>query len=148
MEIAYFIIYILLLYFYTLYYLKFNHKLLSIIENKDAKAFDLFASLHSLLFMISTVIIQLYNFIFFYVFMNKYGGDWKYIIPVGTICLILLIVFTITGYKRKKDILNKYNERYGFELPFYRQIEYISLYRHTCVIVNSILLINILAMII
>ncbi len=52
--------------------------------------------------------------------MNKYGGDWKYIIPVGTICLILLIVFTITGYQRKKDILYKYNERYGFELPFYR----------------------------
>lgn len=148
MEIAYFIVYILLLYFYTLYYLKLNHKLLSIIENKDAKAFDLFASLHSLLFMVSTFIIQLYNYIFFYVFMNKYGGDWKYIIPVGTICLILLIVFTITGYKRKKDILNKYNERYGFELPFYRQIEYISLYRHTCLIVNSILLINILAMII
>lgn len=148
MEIAYFIIYILLLYFYTLYYVKFNHKLLEIIENKDAKAFDLFASLHSLLFMVSTVIIQLYNYIFFYVFMNKYGGDWKYIIPVGVICLILLIVFTITGYKRKKDILNKYEERFGFELPFYRQIEYISLYRHTCVIVNSLLLINILAMII
>jgi len=147
MEITYFIIYIFLLYFYTLYYLKFNHKLLEIIENKDAKVFDSFASLHSFLFMVSTVIIQLYNYIFFFAFMIKYNGDWKYIIPVVVICLILLIVFTITGYKRKKDILNKYEKRYGVELPFYRQLEYISLYRHTCVIVNSILLINILAMI-
>lgn len=96
--------------------------------------------------MVSTVIIQLYIYIFFFAFMIKYNGDWKYIIPVGVICLILLIVFTITGYK-KKEILKKYEERYGLELPFYRQLEYISLYRHTCVIVNSILLINILAMI-
>ena len=39
MEITYFIIYSLLLFFYTLYYLKFNHELLEIIENNDAKAF-------------------------------------------------------------------------------------------------------------
>lgn len=37
MEIACFIIYILLLYLYTLYYLKFNHKLLEIIETKIQK---------------------------------------------------------------------------------------------------------------
>lgn len=77
--------------------------------------------------------------------MIKYNGDFKYIIPVGVICLILLIVLTITGYKRKKNILNKYEERYGFELPFYRQLEYISLYRHTCVIVITILILNIIS---
>jgi len=71
MEITYFIIYIFLLYFYTLYYLKFNHKLLEIIENKDAKVFDSFASLHSFLFMVSTVIIQLYNYIFFLRFYDQ-----------------------------------------------------------------------------
>lgn len=102
MEITYFIIYSLLLLFYTLYYLKFNHKLLEIIENKDAKAFDLYASLHSLLFMVTSVIIQLYNYIFFFAFMIKYNGDWRYIIPVSVTCLILLIVLTITGYKRKR----------------------------------------------
>lgn len=80
--------------------------------------------------------------------MIKYNGDWKYIIPLGVICLILLIVLTITGNKRKKNILNKYEERYGFELPFYRQLEYISLYRHTCVIVITILVLNIISMIV
>ncbi len=147
MEIAYFIVYIISLGLYTFYYLKFNQKLLEIIGNKDLKTFDLFASLHSLLFLITTVIVQLFNYAFFFAFMIKYDGDWKYIIPIAVICLILLILLTITGYKRKKDILNKCEERYGNEFSFYKQLEYISLYRHTCVIANSILLINILAMI-
>ena len=64
--------------------------------------------------------------------MIKYNGGFKYIIPVGVICLILLIDFTITGYKRKKDILNKYEKRYGFELPFYRQLEYIFVSTYLC----------------
>lgn len=136
-----------MLYFYTIYYWKLNHKLLKVLENKDVKEFDVFASLHSLFFMISTVIIQLFNYVFFFVFMNKYGGDWKYIILIGVLCVIFLILATITGYKQKRIILNKYKERYGIELHFYRQLEYISLYRHTCVIVNTILAINIIAMI-
>lgn len=146
MEITYFIIYIIMLFFYTIYYWKFNHKLLKILENDDAKKFDVFASIHSLFFMISTVIIQLFNYVFFFVFMNKYGGEWKYMIPIGVLCMILLIFFTITGYKQKRIILKKYKERYEMELHFYRQLEYISLYRHTCVIVNTILILNIIAM--
>lgn len=136
-----------MLYFYTIYYWKLNHKLLEVLGNKDAKEFDVFASLHSLLFMISTVIIQLFNYVFFFIFMNKYGGEWKYIIPIGVLCIILLILFTITGFKQKRIILNKYKERYGIELHFYRQLEYISLFRHTCVIANTILVLNIIAMI-
>lgn len=146
MEITYFIIYIIMLFFYTVYYWKYNHRLLEILENDDAKKFDVLASVHSLFFMISTVIIQLFNYVFFFVFMNKYGGEWKFIIPIGGLCIILLIFFTITGYKQKQIILEKYKELYGMELHFYRQLEYISLYRHTCVIVNTILILNIIAM--
>lgn len=147
MEIAYFIIYILSFSFYPIYYWKLNNKFLKGLENKDVKEFDVFASIHSLVFMVCTVVIQLFNYVFFYVFMNKYGEDWKYIIPIGVICIILLIIFTITGFKKKQIILNKYKERYGIELSFYRQLEYISLFRHTCVIVTTILILNILTMI-
>lgn len=147
MEIAYFIIYILSFSFYTIYYWKLNNKLLKVLDNKDVKEFDVFGSIHSLLFMLCTVVIQLFNYVFFCVFMNKYGEDWKYTIPIGVLCIILLIFFTITGFKKKRFILNKYKERYGIELSFYRQLEYISLFRHTCVIVTTILILNILTMI-
>lgn len=102
MEITYFIIYIFMLFFYVFCYYKLNHNLFYILENKDAKEFDIFISLHSLLFMIATVIIQLFNYVFFFIFMNKYGGDWKYIIPIGILCIILLLLVTITGFKYKK----------------------------------------------
>ena len=147
MEIAYFAIYVLLLCFYIFYYWKLSHGLLKVLKTKDEKEFDKFISLHSLLFLISTVIIQLYNYVFFFLFMNKYGGDWNYIIPLGALCIILLIVFTITGFKRKRAILNKYEELNGVEFNFYKQLEYISLFRHTCIIISTILIINILAMV-
>ncbi len=147
MEIAYFIIYIFSFSFYIIYYWKLNNKLLKGLENKDVKEFDVFSSIHSLLFMVCTVVIQLFNYVFFYIFMNRYGEDWKYIIPIGVICIILLIFFTITGFKKKRFILNKYKEQYGIELSFYRQLEYISLFRHTYVIVTTILILNILTMI-
>ncbi len=147
MEIAYFVIYVLLLCFYFFYYWKLDQGLLQVLENKDAKEFDIFISLHSLLFLISTAIIQLYNYVFLFLFMNKYGGDWKCIIPLGALCIILLIISIITGFKQKRAILNKYKERYRFELNFYKQLEYISLFRHTCVIAGTILIINILAIV-
>lgn len=147
MEIAYFAIYVLLLCFYIFYYWKLSHGLLKALKTKEAKEFDKFISLHSLLFLISTVIIQLYNYVFFFLFMNKYGGDWNYIIPLGALCIVLLIIFTITGFKQKRAILNKYKELNGVEYNFYKQLEYISLFRHTCIIINTILIINILAMV-
>lgn len=103
MEIAYFVIYVLLLCFYFFYYWKLDQGLLQVLENKDAKEFDIFISLHSLLFLISTAIIQLYNYVFLFLFMNKYGGDWKCIIPLGALCIILLIISIITGFKQKKN---------------------------------------------
>lgn len=147
MEIAYFAIYVLLLCFYIFYYWKLSHGLLKALKTKEAKEFDKFISLHSLLFLISTVIIQLYNYVFFFLFMNKYGGDWNYIIPLGALCIVLLIIFTITGFKQKRAILNNYKELNGVEYNFYKQLEYISLFRHTCIIINTILIINILAMV-
>lgn len=47
----------------------------------------------------------------------------------------------------KRAILNKYKELNGVEYNFYKQLEYISLFRHTCIIINTILIINILAMV-
>ncbi len=147
MEIAYFAIYVLSLYFYIFYYRKLSQGLLKVLKTKDAKEFDKFISLHSLLFLISTVIIQLYNYVFLFLFMNKYRGDWSCIMPLGVLCIVLLIVFTITGFKQKRVILNKYKELNGVEFNFYKQLEYISLFRHTCIIINTILIINILAIV-
>ncbi len=147
MEIAYFAIYVLLLYFYIFYYRKLSQGLLKVLKTKDAKEFDKFISFHSLLFLISTVIIQLYNYVFLFLFMNKYRGDLNYIMPLGVLCIVLLIVFTITGFKQKRVILNKYKELNGVEFNFYKQLEYISLFRRTCIIINTILIINILAIV-
>ena len=145
MEIAYFAIYVLLLCFYIFYYWKLSHGLLKVLKTKDEKEFDKFISLHSLLFLISTVIIQLYNYVFFFLFINKYGGDWNYIIPLGVLCIVLLIAFTITVFNQKRAILNKYEEQNGVEYNFYKQLEYISLFRFTCIIISTILIINTLA---
>lgn len=148
MEIIYYIIFIITLFFYILYYNKLNSKMVKIINECDAKKFDIFASLHTLLFMIYTIIIIVYNVVFLFVFMNKYGGDWRYIAPTGIVCVILLVVVTITGFKQKKIMLNRYRDKYNIELHFYDQVRYISLFRHTCVIINTILIINIISMII
>lgn len=115
MEIIYYIIFIITLFFYILYYNKLNSKMVKIINECDAKKFDIFASLHTLLFMIYTIIIIVYNLVFLFVFMNKYGGDWRYIAPTGIVCLILLVVVTITGFKQKKIMLNRYRDKYNIE---------------------------------
>lgn len=148
MEITYYIIFIISLFFYIIYYNKLNSEMIKKINECDAKKFDIYASIHSLLFMIFTVVVLIYNIAFLFVFMNKYGGERKFIVPIGISCIIILVVVTITGFKQKKIMLKRYKDKYNIELHFYDQVRYISLFRHTCVIANAVLIINIISMII
>lgn len=146
MELIYFVVFIISLCFYVYYYLKINSGMLKKIDEGDVKKIDRFSSIHSLIFMIVTVIILIYNFVFMFVFINKHGGSWKYIAPVGIMWIVSSIIVTFTGYRKKNIILQKYKEKYDMELQ-YDYVQHISLFRHTCAFVCSVLLINVLSMI-
>lgn len=147
LAIIYFVSFTILLLAYIVYYIKLHKKLLNIIENQSAKDFDLFASIHSLLFMIYSVFYLIYDVVFLVLFLNRYGTHWLLILIVAMICIPFLLIITYTGFCQKRIVLKKYNSAYGIDLAFYGQIRYISIFRHTCIISIAFLSIIIFSMI-